>query len=484
MPSLQSEIPKILKYIDSKRGRLKDNTTIYNILEGDILSEIHKAIDSQLSGESRAVSKQRAVPINILRKVVDKLSSLYNSTPERVATGTSLDAALMDGYSRSLSIDDKFTSVNESFNAYKYGVNEIYLDDRLGEIRTRVLPADLFLPYAGDITDPARMTVMVKFMGSRLVKKGNSADLFALDADGGEGKNQVKTVNVMYLYSDTEFLSITGDGKILSSDMIGNEDHVNPYGVIPFGYVSRSKYELVPAADTDTIAMSVLIPLLMTEVNFGCTFLCNPIIYGINLDVSNLNISPLSFWNIKQDEDTDKEGKIDVLQPNMDISSQSTWIKEQLAMWLESKNIRATHLTNFEGDSVSSGIALIIREMDTTEDRNKQATYFTAFEREWWDILKRVHNTLAGAGRIKERKLFSNGFSVATTFAPVRSIEDKNQVYARATASYQAGGISHKRYLKMIFPEWSEAEIEAEVEEMANSAIDLKNPVVPLLEIE
>ena len=247
---LKQQIPAILKHIELNSSKISDNQTIFNILEGDILSQIHAKIEEQLSGESVKISKQRAVPINILRKMIDKLSTLYNIAPDRIAKLEN-DQELMDDYTSVLNINDQLGTVNESFNAYKYGVEEIFYNENDKAINIRTLPTYLFLPYGDDRQNPLRTTVMIKFMGSKSFKKGTG-----IEADGSERSNQVKSMNVFHLFSDTEFLSITGNGDIVQSDMIENPEGVNPYGVIPFSYVSRSKYLLIPKTDSDTITMS------------------------------------------------------------------------------------------------------------------------------------------------------------------------------------------------------------------------------------
>ena len=175
--SLRAKVPAILRYIEQNESKIRDNNTIFNILEGDVLSEVHKAIDNQLSGESATVSKQRALPINILRKVVDKLSSLYSDGPLRT-TKNDLDQELLDYYVKKLSLNEKFTTVNEAFNAYKYGSEEIFYDEATKAIKTRTMPNDMLLPYGDDTNDPLKMTVQIKFMGSSIFRKCNKSDDF------------------------------------------------------------------------------------------------------------------------------------------------------------------------------------------------------------------------------------------------------------------------------------------------------------------
>jgi hypothetical protein len=471
--ALRNKVDTILKYIEANTGKIAENTTIFNILEGDVLTQVYKKIDEQLSGESQKISKQRVPPINILSKVVDKQTSLYSEKPER-ETENAQDKELVKQYSEALELDTSGETVNESFNAYKYGVIEIYNDKDDSAIKTRVLPCNMFLPYGDDKKNPIKMTVMIKFMGSAEV--GKPINGYVELADSSTRKRDRKTVNIYHLTSDDEFLAITSKGDIYAPDMEDNPEGVNPYGVIPYSYVSKSKFLLLPKTDTDTISMSVLIPLLMTEVNFGMMFLSNPILYGIDIDTENLQISPLTFWNVKSTDENDRTGSLNVLQPNMDIPKQTTWIKEQLAIWLETKNIKASHLIDMDGGSISSGIALIIREMDTTEDRNKQAKYFTAWERDFWYRLGKIHNVLAGANQISEKRRFTDNLKVVTSFGTQMPVEDKTAVENRVISKYQAGLLSLETALHELYPQWTDERIAEEIEK--------KGPALEIFETE
>jgi len=454
--ALINKIPAILKYIEKHQKKLDDNQIIFNILEGDVLTQVYNAIDQQLSGSSAQVSKQRAVPINILRKVVDKQTSIYAESPERT-TDLPKDLELMESYEQSLDINDQFNTVNESFNAYKYGVEEIYYEESTKEVKTRTVATNLFLPYGDDLNNPLKVTEMIKIMGSYRKTVGAA----------------VKNAAIYHIYSDDEFIIIDEDGSVLYDQMAeyGIDDGVNPYGVIPFSYVSRSKYLLVPLTDTDQIAMSILVPLLMTELNYGMTFLCNPIIYGVDVDVKNLQVAPNTFWSVSSDGSSENKGELKVLQPNMNIPNQSNWIMEQTAVWLETKNIKANHLVNVNGsESISSGIALIIREMDTTEDKRKQTKYFQTFESDFWRRLAKIHNYLAASSMLKDNTKFSDDFDVRVSFNVNQVIETTEAVWTRVNAAYAAGTISKERALMELYPEWSEEQLE---EELARNTITL-----------
>ena len=452
--SLISKIPAILKHIEANQGRLSANKQTFDLIDGEILPLIYAAIDRQLSGESAKIAKDRVPPINILRKIIKKLSTIYSSKPTRDA---GKDQALLDSWVDELGIDSIFAETNEAFNAAKYGVAEIYADKAKRTIGVRPCELDAVLPYSDDPINPARMTVMIKFMGEITKRKDG------LPINGKETSRQLKQSMTYLLYSDDEIIYIDSDGDVLHDQMaaMGIESGVNDFGVIPFGFIQRSRTKLLPKRDDDIISMSVLIPLLMGEGNFAMMFLSNPIIYGVDVDTKDLQMSPLSFWSVSSNGAGN--GKLEVLRPDMNIEALSKWIKDQLTMWLETKNIKAKGLSSVESGSVASGIALILEEMDTSEDRANQIPFFVDFEADFWWRFGKIHNILSQGQEIDELRKFSNNLIVKTTFAPTKIVEDSTQKEGRINASVQASTRSIESAVRELHPNWSNAEIEREV---------------------
>jgi len=393
-------------------------------------------------------------PINLLRKIIKKLSTIYAVKPTREA---GKDQELLDSWIEALGIDSIFSETNEAFNAAKYGVVEIYADRAKKTIGVRPCELDAVLPYSDDPVNPARMTVMIKFMGDIKKRKDGMA------MTGKETSRQLKQVMTYMLYSDNEILYIDADGDILFDQMMamGIESGVNDFGVIPFGFIQRSRTKLLPKKDDDIIAMSVLIPLLMGEGNFAMMFLSSPIIYGVDVDTKDLPMSPLAFWSVSSSGAGN--GKLEVLRPDMNIEALSKWIKDQMTMWLETKNIKAKGLSSVESGSVASGIALILEEMDTSEDRANQVPFFVDFEADFWYRFGKIHNVLSLGQEINERRKFSSDLIVKTTFAPTKIVEDSTQKEGRVNASVQASTRSIESAVRELHPDWNDADIVKEV---------------------
>ena len=75
---LRSKIPAFLKHIDQHMAQIAFNEIIFEILEGNLLEQVEKSLREQLSGDSVTTALERVAPINVYRKIVSKLSKLYD----------------------------------------------------------------------------------------------------------------------------------------------------------------------------------------------------------------------------------------------------------------------------------------------------------------------------------------------------------------------------------------------------------------------
>ncbi len=457
---LKENIKFITDYIAAHKPRLTKNGIVFEILEGNIEGFIKQSMQNQMSKSAFDVAKRRIPPINILKKTVKKLTRLYSQGVERT-TDKPIDQALIDDYSTKLDINVDFGGANNDANAYKYSALKIYVDS--GELKTKVVPANTLIPYSHDRNNPTVPTMIIEEAGSIKNVDGSSKAIY-------------------HVYTDEEFLAITQDGEEYAPDMAENEG-VNPFGVIPYSYISYSRNLLIPRFEDDIIAMPILIPLLCAEINYASQFLSSPIVYGIDLNVESLKMTANSFWNLKSDQSLDKEVKpeLNVLQPNLDIASQSSWIQELLAFWLESKDIQAGSFSTLNKDNMASGIHLMIKEMDTTNNVKLQAIYFKAMERDFWNRLATIHNVLSETeGFLDRRKFSTTDLNVQVTYEDAKPLEDRGSTVARLKLETEAGFLSIKSAIGRLNPEWDQKQINKEVSDILSE----RSFSLPIIEVK
>jgi len=444
--SIFNEKEEILAHIEAHQSEIGFNETIFEILEGDLLTHVARSLKEQLSEDSYASAMERVAPINLFKKINGKISTLYIDDPTR-KTELATDQELIDDYVSESSLNTYMEDLNKAVNAYKWSVLEIYEDDGL---KNRVMPSHQFLPYGNDTKNPLKVTAIIKFMGE--MKKVP------------ENRVREKTVQKYWVYTADEFMSIDSDGDLVNEDMTENGG-INEYGVLPFIFVSKSRYLLVPKPDKDDLKMSILFPVLLTDLNFAAKFLAHSIFYGIDIDSDNLKLSPDAVWIFKSDEDG-KKPEIGTIKPEVSIQDVLMLAKEQVSSWLDTKNVKAGSMGKVDGQNAASGIAKIIDEADTTRERKAQEKFFKKVELEYWRVKATMHNKLVEAKRIKNVKVFSDpsNLTVAITHAEQKPIQSRYEKIKELKEETESGFKSKRTAIKELNPEMTEDEILEEMQ--------------------
>jgi len=396
--ALRQEVDGLLEYARSYEPYLAAHKEAYEIFEGDLLKFVMAELQKQFEKESMQSVQYRTAPINVLRKMVSKLSKIYSSEPMRSFsdgnTPTDSDLSLLEFYEESYKLDAKFSIANKYFNLFKSTFVEAFLDN--GVPRLRAIPSHRFLVKSNDPINPMKVTHLMKLMGT-----------------DSEGKN------IWYIYTDKEFLPVNSDGEILKGVLVasGNPKGINPYGKINGVYINRSDSELMPRPDSDLLTMTKLIPVLFTDLNFAVMFQCFSVMYGIDVNFDNVRMSPNAFWSLKSDPKSTKDPKVGILKPEADIDKVLNFILQQLTTWMSTRNIRAGSVGQISQDNALSGFSKAIDEMDTSEDRKEQVTFFEDAEEELFDLtMNYLHPVWRKDPSFENRLQFSKGLKVCTEF--------------------------------------------------------------------
>jgi len=300
------KIERILEFVHANKKRIKEAKDLFTINEGQLLPFVEEAMNEELSATAFKRARNRIAPINIYPKVINKLSTLYIEPPSRVAvddpqdeivTDTDTNQTILDYYSKEFSIDPNMINAQKQFNVNRYDALEPFLDlaDPLNpRPKLRVLPAHQFLVWSDDPVDPTKVTVFIKILGH--FKKMDS-----MLHEGQEIPMQ-KEVTVFMLYDNDQIIAIDSDGEprpeFMPKDAEGNSIIENPFGTIPFTYISNSNFSLLPLPNTDDKPMTILAPIIATDLNYAHQYLSHSIIYSIDGEIENLSANPDSIWQI------------------------------------------------------------------------------------------------------------------------------------------------------------------------------------------
>lgn len=445
---LKDEIPYIIKEIQKHSTLLKQNHSLFEIYEGQLLPYVEKALCEQLSPQSYEQARHRIAPINVLKRIIDKLSKIYQQNPvRRVVDGTDADAELLAWYEDKLRIDERFNQSNEFLNLQKNNLIEPFIDE--GEPKMRVYSAHQFWVFSNNMVDPTQPTHVAVFESDHSV-------------DGGK-KDKIR------FYSADEFLIADSDGEILRDEMnaIGNPEGVNPYGVLPFSYVNTSSNMLVPLPDTDTLCMSTLIPILLTDLNHAVQFQSFSMVYGVDIDIQDIKRAPNAFLDLKSDPASDKTPQVGSIKPDVDIDQVLGLVASEFSLWLNTRGIKPGTIGTLNRDNFASGVSKMIDEMDISEHRQKQVTIYKNVEANFWELLlKDLHPFWVANGMIENRQLFSPSAQVETNFAPQVPMMRRGEMIKELLEEVRAGFTTVRRAIKSLNPQMSEEEIDELIREI------------------
>lgn len=458
MSGTKTFIDSLIKHIKANADKIAFNNKMFEIMEGDLLKYISIALRDQLNPESADLALKRVAPINVWNKINRKLSTLYSKDVTRT-TALDSDQELIQYYVKG-GLNKHFGNFNENYNAYKWSSLEIYEDEKLKRLNFRSIPSNQFLPFSFSTTNPLRPEGMIRFMGTQT------------DASG-----VIK--NKFFVYTDEFFISFLDDGTILNEDLIENGGK-NPFGVVPIEYGASSEYLLIPTPDKDSFQMTILIPILITDQNYASMYLSFPILYTLDADSENLPKSPNIFWNLKSDN-PEKSANVGVVKAEPDLQAQMDHTLRQLAIWMDSKDIKPGTIGKTTAENFASGLSKIISEADTTQNRKNQEVSFKEIEFRFWKRLAKMHNTLAGTGRLENRKTFSDPekLEVMVEYSQDKVIETREDLVRRLKLEKDSGFISNERAIRKLNPSFGDDEIKKLLAE-----IDAEKSTTIITEVE
>ena len=428
------DIQELLEFIKEHKEYLEKNHQKLEMYEGKLLPYVKDVMKATLSEHYFKQIEHRLIPINVLTRIIDKLSKVYSHPPVRT------DERYQDFIDRVVDeamLDVRMGMADEFSHLFKGYALEPYVDN--GKIKIRTLPYDRFLVYSDDSVNPTKPTVFIKMMGKVKSAQGNTLELY-------------------YAYSNDEFLAFTSDGNRYEAAMQDNAG-INPYGVIPFVYGNRSLLSLIPQQDTDITQLTLMVPVLLSDLAGAIMFSCFSVIYGIDLKIDKIEKSPNSFWNFKSDSKNEgAKPEIGKIKTDADIDKVLSFIKQTFAFWLETKGVRIGSLNNIDAGN-ASGISKIIDEMDVYEIKKKQINFFKSEEAELWELLKVMNNYWVKSEETYQSIVIGDDFAPVITFDEPRPEIPRKEQFEIVDAEYKGGYMDATTAIMTLYPDLGEKEI-------------------------
>jgi hypothetical protein len=463
-------VPDIISHYQKNVDYLQFNLRLYRILEGQVKTEIEESLCKEILSKSALNRALQRIPsLNVLKKATDKLSRVYIEQPLRLADKEA-DIDIMRNITNEARLDNVMMEANRIYNAQHAFAIEPYVKD--GEHQFRVLAAHQFLPFSDDLIDPTHPTVFIKLMGQEYKQ-------FAINTDDSGRRetvqDDIRLVDILWLYSDDEFMIVDSTGSIRSDKMeeVGNPEGVNPFGKIPFIIGNKSKFELIPFPNQSGLDISILIPKLITDLNYAAQFMSHSIIWTKNADLSGQEVNPDSIVNLGDRTEANGDPEIGTINPTVDITNTINLIGFQLTAYLSTIGIK-TDLGG--GATLETGVTKAIDEGDISAEYKIQTEFFKRIEYKMWSLMQAIQPVWVREGRIVdgENRLFSNDFlsSFRMHFKEIKVLKTHSQMLEEIKMGRDLKLISRKQALRELKPELTEQQIDAVLAEIDDEAQD------------
>lgn len=448
---LEEMIDQILVHFNDHKQYLEFNHRLYNILGGQLKSEVEKSIAGEVFNKSayrRIIG--RIPPVNILRRAADKLSKVYVDPPNR-KTPDIQDQEILDSIITEGGIDEALVTANIYLNSLKSFALEPYVDHS-GKHQFRTLAPHQFLPFSDDLFSPNEMTVFIKLMEEETKVIGAK-----YDSDGRKvSEGRLENVNILGLYSDTEVLVIDTAGDVREDKMqeYGINSRKNPIAMIPFIYATKSRDRLIPFPNQEGFDVSVLIPKLIADLNYAAQFMSHSIVWVKNTDLVGAELNPDAVVNLGDSLADGASPEIGTISPTVDIPNVLGMIEFQLKSYFDSVGIKGVQTGKMTNGRDVSGIAKAIDESDISSERKIQTEMFRRVERALWALVSRLQIIWASENVVIENRVFSRDFerNVTVIFSEAKPFKTLKQTIEEVELLSGLGLVNKKQALRLIYP--------------------------------
>jgi hypothetical protein len=372
----------------------------------------------------------RLVPLNIMRKIVDALSTTYLESPMRVSsTGETADTELINMIEEETNINYAFKQVNRYFKLNKKALFEVYLTD--GSPSIYLLPAHTYRVYNFDSSDKTKVSAIAKII------------------------NEDKTI----IWSDEDHFSINKAGEKKSEMEDGSL--LNPYKKMPFVYVNSSIFGINPIQSDDLMKMSVCIPVMLTDLLFALKYQCFSVVYAVGFK-GDMPFSPNSVINLDFGPNGE-EPRIDTVKSNVDADKVLSTVSYLMDLLLSTNNLKSGGIIGQSSvANAVSGVSKMLDNAESIEDKKDQQQIFYKMEDDFWDLLVKYMWPYWLENNLLEKDLavqFPKDMEVLVDFVEPSSVVSESESVDVAVKKMNAGLSTQKLELNKLYPNFSEEKI-------------------------
>ncbi|MBK6381729.1 MAG: hypothetical protein IPF72_19535 [Chitinophagaceae bacterium] len=457
--------------------------------------------------DTDALDEMRLAPVNLLKKIINKKSTLFKKAPVRKAINPK-DQVLVDYYTYELKLNTVMQKANRYYNLFSNTVIYTHPNPR-GELCVEVVAPYLYSIKPNSYNQSEIDAYVFNcFTETGIVapqqNTGSATGFQSFSQEPGYRFSQDKIAsnelnnepnNRMYMFwSDTEHFTANKDGeRIILAPELGPDQFYNPIGRMPVVNLAKDRdNESWATQGEDMVDLTIAIQMGWTDLltiakhqGFATPVIMSEekpqkMIFGVNKGL---------WLQLRQDGPTPS---VSYVQPNSPLDQYKGMLLDLLALLFSTNDMDPRSVGGVSAaQNFTSGFHALIAASDNLEAVEADKPVFQEAEQDQWEIISKWHNYLFDAGLLEEeaRQLgkFTDTFEINVQFAEVKPLESEDEVIDRVMKLRSEGLITKKDALKKLNPDLSEdevmqklADIQSEASQNYNAMADKVNPPQPL----
>lgn len=445
-----------MKKDENKRGEI--NSNLADLYKGKLEEHIKERVSLEFSTKDNIDEiNRRALHINIVKRVADKISVAYKEEPIReLEFPNDSDQEIFEHYSKIIDFNELGTIVDRYISVHKECLVWAYYNEMKQTPAVKVLRPWQYKIYSLDKQDD------------------ESTDLVVIpDKIAGE--------DVYKLYTNDWITIIDKEGAVKRDMMaaMGNDLGINPYGKLPFIYVRNEHDKAMTYPDESFLNISLFIPILFGDLNYAIKYQSFGMIWGRNVNADLIKRAPNAFLDlIPKNPDDTVTPEVGVIKPDIDISESLESAVKQLALWLNSRGLRPSAISA-QGESFSSAISKMVDEADVSQLVSQNQNLYKKYEKDLFNFMfKNGHPVWSKQNTSIPNLIFDYNNEVITTFKEPKPFLTTNEIIDQQIKLLNAGLISKEFALKTIFPQYKEDKIDDMLDEVDEEKGIIKGNVI------
>lgn len=449
-----------------------------------------------------ALKEMRLAPINLLKKIVNKRSSIYKKAPTRTCLAES-DQKLVDHYVEEMKLNQLMQKANRYFTLASNTV--IYTRPHNGKLCANVVPCWLYSVVANTY-DQSKIEAYIFNSFLEAGRVGPSS----VPSATGQGVNLAKLEHVpnQTVNSDTnpsetdnrqfifwtkdEHQTRTGKGELVVLDPDKEEEQfVNPIGRLPVVNIAKDRdNECWATQGEDMVDLTIAIQLgwsdlLTVAKNQGFSILT--IVSEDEPKKLTIGVNKAVWLKARAQGPVPS---ISYVQGSSPLSEYKDLLMDLLGLLLSTNDMDPQAIGGSKSTrTFTSGFHALIAMSDNLEATEADKPTLLAAEKEQWEVIKSWHNWLFDSGTEMDEEAkalgkFSDDFEIQIQYADIKPLESEDEVLNRIDKERKLELITRRDALKKLYPDLSDKQIDDKlkaIEEEMQAIRDLLAAAAPIV---